>query len=134
MRVNRRVGKDRVFNRRFQNLASHPCSSRSPAPLRQVGRRDRWNQVGVVRHRFFVKRRRVTSLEELNEWLEGEGRNHAVTAKHPALCAEEKSRSGIRPWHPIKSAAFRAVAAKTSTAKVESPFWPQTLAFYKISY
>lgn len=80
------MGKDRVFNRRFQNLASHylfePVAC-TPAAGWEKGQVE--NQVGVVRHRFFVLRRRFATLEELNEWLEGECRNHAATAKHPDL-------------------------------------------------
>jgi transposase len=80
------MGKDRVFNRRFQNLASHylfePVAC-TPAAGWEKGQVE--NQVGVVRHRFFVLRRRFASLEELNEWLEGECRNRAATAKHPEL-------------------------------------------------
>ena len=80
------MGKDRVFTRRFQNLASHylfePVAC-TPAAGWEKGQVE--NQVGLVRYRFFVKRRRFTTLEELNEWLEGECRNHAATAKHPEL-------------------------------------------------
>ena len=78
------MGKDRVFNRRFQNLASHylfDLVACTPAAGWEKGQVE--NQVGVVRKRFFAKRRRFATLEELNEWLEGECRNHAATAKHP---------------------------------------------------
>jgi transposase len=80
------TGKDRVFNRRFQNLASHyllDLVACTPAAGWEKGQVE--NQVGVVRKRFFAKRRRFATLEELNEWLEGECRNHAATAKHPEL-------------------------------------------------
>ena len=80
------IGKDRIFNRRFQNLASHyllDLVACTPAAGWEKGQVE--NQVGVVRKRFFAKRRRFATLEELNEWLEGECRNHAATAKHPAL-------------------------------------------------
>lgn len=84
------MGKNRVFCRRFQNLASYylfdPVAC-TPASGWEKGQVE--NQVGVVRHRFFVMRRRFTSLEELNEWLEGECRNHAATAMHP----EHKDRT-----------------------------------------
>jgi transposase len=78
------MGKDRVFNRRFQNLASHyllDLVACTPAAGWEKGQVE--NQVGVVRKRFFAKRRRFATLEELNEWLECECRNHAATAKHP---------------------------------------------------
>jgi len=78
------MGKDRVFNRRFQNLASHylfDLVACTPAAGWEKGQVE--NQVGVVRKRFFAKRRRFDSLDELNEWLADECRNHAATAKHP---------------------------------------------------
>jgi len=104
------MGKDRVFNRRFQNLASHylfDLVACTPAAGWEKGQVE--NQVGVVRNRFFAKRRRFASLEELNEWLEGECRNHAATAKHPELkdrtvdqvFAEEKSKLMALPASPF---------------------------------
>ena len=80
------MGKDRVFNRRFQNLASYylfdPIAC-TPAAGWEKGQVE--NQVGVVRHRFFATRRRFADLEELNEWLAGECRHHAASSKHPEL-------------------------------------------------
>ena len=104
------MGKDRVFNRRFQNLASHylfDLVACTPAAGWEKGQVE--NQVGVVRKRFFAKRRRFASLEELNEWLEGECRNHGATAKHPVLkdktvdqvFAEEKSKLTALPVSPF---------------------------------
>lgn len=104
------MGKDRVFNRRFQNLASHylfDLVACTPAAGWEKGQVE--NQVGVVRNRFFAKRRRFASLEELNEWLEGECRNHSATAKHPELkdktvdqvFAEEKSKLLTLPASPF---------------------------------
>jgi transposase len=80
------MGKDRVFNRRFQNLASYylfDLVACTPAAGWEKGQIE--NQVGVVRKRFFAKRRSFADLEELNEWLADECRNHAATAKHPEL-------------------------------------------------
>jgi transposase len=104
------MGKDRVFNRRFQNLASHylfDLVACTPAAGWEKGQVE--NQVGVVRNRFFAKLRRFASLEELNEWLTGECRNHGATAKHPELkdrtvdqvFAEEKSRLLTLPVSPF---------------------------------
>jgi transposase len=80
------MGKDRIFNRRFQNLASYylfdPVAC-TPAAGWEKGQVE--NQVGLVRNRFFAKRRRFASLDELNEWLEDECRHWAATAKHPEL-------------------------------------------------
>jgi transposase len=78
------MGKERVFNRRFQNLASHylfePVAC-TPAAGWEKGQVE--NQVGLVRQRFFVQRRRFADLEELNGWLEAQCRNHAANHKHP---------------------------------------------------
>lgn len=78
------MGKDRVFNRRFQNLASHylfePVAC-TPAAGWEKGQVE--NQVGLVRQRFFVQKRRFANLEELNIWLEEQCRHHAATQKHP---------------------------------------------------
>lgn len=104
------LGKDRVFNRRFQNLASHylfDLVACTPAAGWEKGQVE--NQVGVVRKRFFAKRRRFASLEELNEWLAQECRNHAATAKHPEkkdqtvaqVFAEEKSKLLALPVLPF---------------------------------
>lgn len=104
------MGKDRVFNRRFQNLASHylfePVAC-TPAAGWEKGQVE--NQVGMVRNRFFVKRRRFADLEELNEWLEAECRHHAATARHPErkdrtideIFAEEKSNLLTLPVSPF---------------------------------
>ncbi|GFO57654.1 hypothetical protein GMSM_46610 [Geomonas sp. Red276] len=64
------VGKDRVFNRRFQNLASHylfePVAC-TPAAGWEKGQVE--NQVGVVRNRFFVKRDALPTWRSLtNGW------------------------------------------------------------------
>ena len=80
------MGKDRVFNRRFQNLVSYylfDLVARTPAAGWEKGQVE--NQVGVVRKRLFAKRRTFADLDELNEWLTDECRNHAATAKHPEL-------------------------------------------------
>ena len=104
------IGKDRVFNRRFQNLASHylfePVAC-TPAAGWEKGQVE--NQVKVVRNRIFVKRRRFADLEELNEWLEAECRNHAATARHPErkdrtideVFAEEKGHLLSLPVSPF---------------------------------
>ena len=80
------MGKERVFNRRFQNLASYylfDLVACTPAAGWEKGQVE--NQVGVVRKRFFAKRRSFADLEELNIWLADECRNHAAAAKHPEL-------------------------------------------------
>ena len=78
------MGKERVFNRRFQNLASHylfePVAC-TPAAGWEKGQIER--QVGVVRQRLFAKRRKFADLGELNQWLRDECRALATSQKHP---------------------------------------------------
>jgi transposase len=104
------MGKDRVFNRRFQNLASYylfDLVACTPAAGWEKGQVE--NQVGVVRKRFFAKRRTFADLEELNEWLADECRNHAATAKHPErkdktvdqVFAEERPKLLALPVSPF---------------------------------
>jgi len=80
------MGKDRVFNRRFQNLASHylfETVACTPAAGWEKGQVE--NQVGLARKRFFSQRRKFADLSELNEWLNEQCKNHAATHKHPEL-------------------------------------------------
>jgi transposase len=104
------MSKDRVWNRRFQNLASHylfELVACTPASGWEKGQVE--NQVDLVRSRFFALRRRFTDLEELNEWLERECRNYAASAKHPEfkdktidqVFAEEKDKLIALPVSPF---------------------------------
>ena len=78
------MGKDRVFTRRFQSLASHylfePVAC-TPAAGWEKGQVE--NQVGLVRQRFFNQRRKFANLEELNQWLADQCHLHAASQKHP---------------------------------------------------
>lgn len=78
------MGKERVFNRRFQLLASHylfePVAC-TPAAGWEKGQVE--NQVGLVRKRFFATRRKFTDLAELNEWLRDQCLSYAASHKHP---------------------------------------------------
>ena len=64
------VGKERAYNRRFQQMCSHylvdPVAC-TPASGWEKGQVE--NQVGLVRERFFTPRLRFKSYEELNAWL-----------------------------------------------------------------
>ena len=64
------VGKERAYNRRFQQMCSHylvhPVAC-TPASGWEKGQVER--QVGTVRQRFFAPRLRVKSYDELNAWL-----------------------------------------------------------------
>ncbi len=64
------VGKDRRYNRRFQQMCSHylvePVAC-TPASGWEKGQVE--NQVGLVRERFFTPRLRFKTYDELNAWL-----------------------------------------------------------------
>lgn len=64
------VGKDRVYNRRFQQMCGHyPVEPVACAPASGWEKGQVENQVGTVRQRFFSPRVRVRSYDELNAWL-----------------------------------------------------------------
>jgi len=79
-------GKERDFNRRFEELASHylfePVAC-TPAAGWEKGQVE--NQVRTVRRRLFTPRRSANSLLELNEALRAECLHWAKTQKHPTL-------------------------------------------------
>jgi hypothetical protein len=81
------LGKDRTFNRRFQNLASHylfePIAC-SPAAGWEKGQVE--SQVKFIRQRFFVPRPKFADLQELNQWLSDRCRTLAAGHKHPEAC------------------------------------------------
>lgn len=78
------VGKDRAYNRRFQQMCGHylvdPVAC-TPASGWEKGQVE--NQVGVLRRRFFVPRPKFKSYAELNAWLEDRCRSYAKANRHP---------------------------------------------------
>ena len=78
------VGKERLYNRRFQQMCSHylvqPVAC-TPASGWEKGQVE--NQVGLVRERFFTPRLRVKSLDELNVWLLDKCITYAKAHRHP---------------------------------------------------
>lgn len=78
------MGKDRSFNRRFQNLSSHylfePVAC-TPAAGWEKGQVE--SQVKFIRNRFFVPRLKFADLDELNLWLSDRCRTLAAGHKHP---------------------------------------------------
>jgi hypothetical protein len=78
------VGKDRAYNRRFQQMCSHylvePVAC-TPASGWEKGQVE--NQVGLVRERFFTPRLRVKNLEELNALLLDRCVAYARSHQHP---------------------------------------------------
>ena len=78
------VGKERLYNRRFQQMCSHYLAQPvacTPASGWEKGQVE--NQVGLVRERFFTPRLRVKSLDELNVWLLDKCIAYAKAHKHP---------------------------------------------------
>jgi hypothetical protein len=95
------LGKDRVFNPRFCQLASHylvePVAC-TPAAGWEKGQVE--NQVQFMRKRVFVPRVKCADLPELNRYLSDRCRTLAAGHRHPEfkertvaeVFAEEKSR------------------------------------------
>ena len=78
------VGKERAFNRRFEQLMSHHLiepTACTPAAGWEKGQVE--NQVGVVRGRFFAPRPSFASFEDLNAWLADKCIAYAKTQPHP---------------------------------------------------
>jgi transposase len=78
------VGRDRAFNRRFQQMCSHylvaPVAC-TPAAGWEKGQVE--NQVGTMRGRLFVPRLKFKSYEEMNAWLLDRCVAYAKTQRHP---------------------------------------------------
>jgi transposase len=95
------VGKERTFNRRFLQMASHflveptPCT---PAAGWEKGQVE--NQVGTVRSRFFTPRLKFRSYEELNAYLLDRCVAFAKAQPHP----EQKERSVFEVFEDERSA------------------------------
>jgi hypothetical protein len=78
------VGKARKYNQRFLQMCSHhlvdPVAC-SPASGWEKGQVE--NQVGNLRDQMFLPKPRVTSLTELNAWLEDQCIAYAKRTRHP---------------------------------------------------
>jgi transposase len=80
------VGRERLYNRRFQQMCSHclvepqACTPVSGWEKGQVE-----NQVGVVRERFFTPRVLMKNYEEMNAWLLDQCVACAKAHRHPEL-------------------------------------------------
>ena len=79
-------GKERDFNRRFEELASHylfePVAC-TPAAGWEKGQVE--NQVRTVRRRLFTPTRKAASLDDLNHALRAECLQWAKNQRHPVL-------------------------------------------------
>jgi len=77
-------GKGRVFNSRFQSLASHylfePVAC-TPAAAWEKGQIER--QVDFLRGRLFIPHRKFSDLEEMNRYLADQCRTLAAGQRHP---------------------------------------------------
>ncbi len=114
------VGKERQYNRRFQQMCSHylvqPVAC-TPASGWEKGQVE--NQVGLVRERFFTPRLRVKSLDELNVWLLDKCIAYAKAHRHPEQADQmiwqmfEAERSNLVPYAgPFDG--FHSVSASVS--------------------
>ena len=78
------IGKARQYNRRFLQMCSHyliePVAC-SPASGWEKGQVE--NQVGNLRDQLFRPKPRVSSLTEINAWLEDQCVAYAKRTKHP---------------------------------------------------
>jgi hypothetical protein len=78
------IGKDRKFNRRFEQLMSHHLiepTACTPGAGWEKGQVE--NQVGVIRKQFFAPRPSFESLEDLNAWLADGCIAYAKKQAHP---------------------------------------------------
>ena len=114
------VGKDRAYNRRFQQMCGHylvePVAC-TPASGWEKGQVE--NQVGVIRRRFFVPRPRFKSYAELNAWLLDRCIAWAKVHPHPELRDKtiwevfEAERASLVPYVG-RFDGFHAVPASVS--------------------
>jgi len=103
------VGKQRRFNRRFEQMCSHyliePVAC-TPASGWEKGQVE--NQVGYARDNLFKPRLKFRTLEELNGWLEAECARRAETDRHPEYRDPHGAR-GVRSRAGVAGALRRSV-------------------------
>ena len=114
------VGKERKFNRRFEQMASHylvePVAC-TPGAGWEKGQVE--NQVGNVRERLFVPRPRFKTLADLNGWLIDECVRYAKEQAHPeqrertVFAVFEAERGKLIPY-PGPFDAYRSTSAAVS--------------------
>jgi transposase len=114
------VGKERAYNRRFQQMCSHylvdPVAC-TPASGWEKGQVE--NQVGTIRERLFSPRLRVRSMEELNDWLVDQCVARAKVQPHPEIGGKtvwevfEAERASLVPYRG-RFDGFHAVTASVS--------------------
>ena len=114
------VGKERAYNRRFQQMCSHylvePVAC-TPASGWEKGQVE--NQVGTIRERLFAPRVRVRSMAELNDWLLDQCVARAKIQSHPEIDGKtirevfEEERASLVPCRG-RFDGFHAVQASVS--------------------
>ena len=116
------IGKARQYNRRFLQMCSHhliePVAC-SPASGWEKGQVE--NQVGNLRDQLFRPKPRVSSLVELNGWLEDQCVAYAKRTKHPEFkdrtiweVFEEERPSLMERRAPFDGFVEKAVRATTT--------------------
>ena len=119
------VGKDRAYNRRFQQMCGHylvePVAC-TPASGWEKGQVE--NQVGTVRQNFFAPRLRVRSLRELNDWLAARCVEWAKARPHPEIAGKtiwevfEAERASLVPYRGSFDGFHALPAAVSKTCLV----------------
>jgi transposase len=115
-------GKERDFNRRFEELCSHylfePVAC-TPAAGWEKGQIE--NQVRTVRRRFFTPQRKAKDLPALNEALVAECLSWAKTQPHPVFkdktvwtVFEQERASLLQVQRPFDGYAEREVRVSTT--------------------
>jgi DNA replication protein DnaC/transposase len=116
------IGKARQYNRRFLQMCSHhliePVAC-TPASGWEKGQVE--NQVGNLRDQLFRPKPRVSSLDELNGWLEDQCIAYAKRTKHPEFkdrtiweVFEEERPSLMERRAPFDGFVEKAVRATTT--------------------
>jgi transposase len=135
------VGKERAFNRRFQQLMSHHLiepTACTPAAGWEKGQVE--NQVGFVRRRLFSPRLKFKSYEELNAWLTE--RCIVLAQTHPHPVEKEKSvfevfeaerpllmpyRGPFDGFHAVSASVSKTCLVRFDNNKYSSAFRCRTL-------
>src|SRR5271154_5630254 len=130
------VGKARQYNRRFLQMCSHhliePVAC-TPAAGWEKGQVE--NQVGNLRDQLFRPKPRVTSLTELNGWLEDQCIAYAKRTKHPEFkertiweVFQDERASLMEPRGPPAGWFWCAPTPSASSFCSTTRWWPTTLA------
>ena len=119
------VGKERKFNRRFEQLLSHHLvepTACTPAAGWEKGQVE--NQVGVVRKRFFAPRPAFKTLADLNAWLADKCIAYAKEQAHPEQTDKsvfemfEAERTMLMPYRGVFDGFHATSAAVSKTCLV----------------